>query len=366
MSPDTPTYDDLRTYADVRITQAIRKTWPGQRFTLGPAIPSFTAVTQFVRIDSNGGQHAIVKYPLFAPMADLLHGRYGDWPTVRARLTSTQSTNSSPARRERRQLEVFAKAGLRVVRPLAEVSRAVLVTEAVPDARPLTDLIRSDPGRVSEVLHQVTADVAKAVAPSGLGDAAAKTENCRITSGLRALQGSTRWQADLARSGRIPERDRAVLATLISEALRVLTGVGREPKTAAPQLHYGHLQPDHILCPSAPESGPVLVSPRLQRAHPAADLARLASQTALGLLRGVSDQAAAATLSCLEELIFDRSHHWPSERAPFTRCLFQRWLADSLVTVVASATAPLSMPLPPAVQESLTNAVKHAGEGSAA
>jgi hypothetical protein len=114
---------------------------------------------------------------------------------------------------------------------------------------------------------------------------------------------------------------------------------------APPVVIYGDLKPDHVLL--QPAGSQTWIDPGLQRADPAAELAKLVSRTVLLLVTTPpARDRTSAILDALDQLLTEfLRHHAPAETHTLRR-LLALWLADWSNYLATGLSLPPGVLLP--------------------
>ncbi|MFE0062361.1 hypothetical protein [Streptomyces sp. NPDC059003] len=225
----------------------------------------------------------------------------------------------------------------------------MLFTEMLPAHITVADLIHKEPDHALAALETAAHTTHATLASAQLGDAAHGVLTSQTISALIALRSPQSWDRYLTRSARLPDSEHCSVVNAVTNGVHQILPSLRS-LAPAPPVHYGHLQPDHILVPPGPDQSPVLFSPRLQRGSAGVDLARLISQTVLSLITTPGTPAVDQALTTLDTLLSTRvSNLWADQQA-WVRTVLHLWLTDSLITLVNTVTAPPRLPLPALAQ----------------
>ncbi|MFE0062360.1 hypothetical protein [Streptomyces sp. NPDC059003] len=332
---------DLVVLAERHVRAAAARQWPGHGIRLD-LLPALHSVVFLVHL----AEHRFVaKYTLAGTcLSTLLHGLHGTRDNIRRQQAAYRQTRRTREFRQERDLQALGQAGIAVTAP-AGVVDGVLFTQT-PTLTTLSDVLREHPQRAARALTHV-ADILNATATKRLLPNSRTPAPSPIIQGLRRLQFPAPWAAQLARTD-APQAPAALSADILTTAQGGLLN-RLEQLPVAPRPQYGHLQPDHILCPGHPSHTPTLISPALHFGPRGADLARLISRTHLDLL--TCPAAAPPVVAALTALVTARSRQVarPDRRAWLTGVL-HLWLADTLNALADTLLAHPDMPLPPQSQ----------------
>ncbi|MGH3872808.1 MAG: phosphotransferase [Pseudonocardiaceae bacterium] len=327
--------------------------WAGESVCVGPQLPS---VTNYVTVLRVGGRSFVAKYSLLGTsLVSVVRGLRGTWPEVKTSQRAYVANPQGLLAREHAQLRALATVARRGALPLRvpqiiTYEAGVLITVAVAAPSLSTELLRGSqhPGRL--LTH--VADTARRL-------------QCAFNAGNPALGAvmSSNPHSSIAgtyvRKFLSPRRTHDYLAALgdgwagpaerreIQNSLNELRSVPSSLlcPTAAPVVIYGDLKPEHVLLETA--GWQTWVDPGLQRADPAAELAKLVSRTALLL---VTTQPPADRTSTILDALDQRVTEFLSRESRgnmhMLRRLLALWLADWSNYLATGLSLPPQVPLP--------------------
>lgn len=343
-------------HAKTAVETVATRLWAGESVRVGPQLPSVTNYVALLRV---GGRSFVAKYSLLGTsLVSVVRGLRGAWPEVE---TSQQDYLADPRAhlaREHAQLRVLANVARRSAVPLhvpqvITYEAGVLITVEIAAPSLATELL-SGSQRPDELLSHVADTTRRLQRALGTGHPA-------LRAGLLSNPHSS-IAGTYARKFLNPRHARDYLTALgqgwagttdrreIQESLTRLRSV-LSPllrPIAPPMVIYGDLKPEHVLL--EPAGSQTWIDPGLQRAEPAAELAKLVSRTALLLVttQPARDQTSAI-LDALDQVLTDFLRCHARTEVDTLRRVLVLWLADWSNYLATGLSLPpqVLLPLPP-------------------
>lgn len=340
-------------HARTAIEAVATRLWAGQSVHFGPQLPSVTNYVTLLRV---GGQSFVAKYSLLGTsLVSVVRGLRGTWPEVEASQRAYVTDPQGLLAREYAQLKALSTTVRRGALPLrvpqiTTYEAGVLVTVAVAAPSLSTELLHGSQHPRELLTHVAgTARRLRCAFDAGnpaLGAAVLSRPHSSIAGTYtRTFLNPRRAQDYLAMlgDGWVGPTQRREIQDLLSGLREVLPSLLRP--TAPLAVIYGDLKPEHVLL--EPAGWQTWVDPGLQRADPAAELAKLVSRTALLLVstRPPADRTSAI-LDALDQLVTE----FLSRHARFAMHMLRRLLALCLADwsnyLATGLSLPPHVPLP--------------------
>jgi hypothetical protein len=340
-------------HARTAVETVATRLWAGESVHVGSQLPS---VTNYVTLLQVGGRSFVAKYSLLGTsLVSVVRGLHGTWPEVQSNQQSYLAGTRAQLTQERDQLRVLATVArhgavpLRVPEVIA-YDAGVLITVAVASPSLSTELLRGgqQPG---ELLSRV-ADTARHL-QRAFGTERPPLRATLISSPHSSIAGtyarkflSPRHARDyLTALGRgwVGPTDRREIQESLTKLRSVLSPLLRP--TASPVVIYGDLKPEHVLL--EPAGSQIWIDPGLQRADPAAELAKLVSRTALLLvITQPPGDRISAILDALDQLLSEFLRCHTRAETHTMRRVLALWLADWSNYLATGLSLPPQVPLP--------------------
>ncbi|MGH3773310.1 MAG: hypothetical protein ACRDRW_18255 [Pseudonocardiaceae bacterium] len=340
-------------YAKAAVETVATRLWAGESVQVGPQLPSVTNYVTLLRV---GGQSFVAKYSLLGTsLVSVVRGLRGTWPEVETSQREYVADPQGLLAREHTQLRALATTARRSALPLRvpqiiTYEAGVLITVAVAAPSLSTELLSGSqhPGKL---LTHVADTARRLQCACDIGNPALGT--VMLSSPHSSIAGT------YARTFLSPRRAHDYLTALgdgwagpaerreIQNSLNRLRSVLSVLlcSTASPVVIYGDLEPEHILL--EPAGWQTWVDPGLQRADPAAELAKLVSRTALLLVTTQPPADRASTiLDALDQLVTEFLSRDSPNDMHMLRRLLALWLADWSNYLATGLSLPPQVPLP--------------------
>jgi Phosphotransferase enzyme family len=343
-------------HAKTEVETVATRLWAGESVRVGPQLPSVTNYVSSLRV---GGRSLVAKYSLLGTsLVSVVRGLRGTWPEVETSQRDYVANSRTQLAQEHAQLRILAAVARRGAVPLRvpkviAYEAGVLITVAATAPSMSTELL-SGSQQPDELLSRVADTARRLQRAFGTGHPALRTS--LLSNPHRSIAGTyarkflnprhTRdYLIDLGQGWADPA-DRREIRESMRRVCHVLSLLLRP--VAPPMVIYGDLKPEHVLL--EPAGSQTWIDPGLQRADPAAELAKLVSRTALLL---VTTQPArdrtSAILNGLDHLLTDFLRRHARAEVDTLRRVLVLWLADWSNSLATGLSLPpqVLLPLPP-------------------
>lgn len=339
-------------HARTAVETVATRLWAGESVHVGSQLPS---VTNYVTLLQVGERSFVAKYSLLGTsLVSVVRGLRGTWPEVESNQQSYLADARTQLAQEHDQLRVLATVihhsamPLRVPQVIA-YDAGVLITVAAASPSLSNELLR-DGQQPGELLSRV-ADTARHL-QGAFGTGHPPLRATLLSNPHSSIAGT------YARKFLSPRHARDYLALgqgwagpterrEIQESLRKLrTVLPSLLRPIAPSVViYGDLKPEHILL--EPTGSQIWIDPGLQRADPAAELAKLVSRTALLLvITQPPGDRTSAILDALDQLLNEFLRCHARGETHTLRRVLALWLADWSNYLATGLSLPPQVPLP--------------------
>ncbi|MDQ2880639.1 MAG: hypothetical protein M3Y48_05095 [Actinomycetota bacterium] len=340
-------------HARAAVERVATRRWVGESVQVGPQIPSVTNYVALLRVR---GQSFVAKYSLLGTsLVSVVRGMRGTWSEVETSQRVYVADPQGLLAQEHAQLRVLAAVVRRDALPLQvpkiiAFEDGVLITVAVAAPSLSTELLHGSqhPGKLLTHVAGTARRLQCAL------DVVNPAPGAVIVSRPHSSIAGT-----YARKFLSPRRDQDCFSSLgegwagaterretqdsLTGLRSVLSSLLRP--TAAPVVIYGDLKSEHVFL--EPAGWQTWVDPGLQRADPAAELAKLVSRTALLLVTAQPPaDRTSAILVAVDQLVTEFLSRDTQIDIHMLRRLLALWLADWSNYLATGLSLPPQVPLP--------------------